>query len=43
MTGVHEQATANNVEAVRLFYIPVNLTIPALTHCSHPSQSLNVG
>jgi hypothetical protein len=28
MTGVHGQADANGTEAVRLFYIPVNLTVP---------------
>ena len=28
VTGVHEQGVANAVESVRLFYFPVNLTIP---------------
>ncbi|MBD1843391.1 hypothetical protein H6F89_08250 [Cyanobacteria bacterium FACHB-63] len=28
MTGVHGQVDTNPVEAVQLFYIPVNLTIP---------------
>ncbi|MGV0029085.1 hypothetical protein, partial [Phormidesmis priestleyi] len=28
VTGVHEQGVANGVESVRLFYFPVNLTIP---------------
>jgi hypothetical protein len=31
MTGVHGQAVVLKVEPVRLFYVPVNLTIPSLT------------
>jgi UDP:flavonoid glycosyltransferase YjiC (YdhE family) len=32
MTGVHGQADANGIEAVRLFYIPVNLTVPQIRY-----------
>lgn len=28
MTGIHGQADAINVEPVRLFYIPIKLTMP---------------
>jgi hypothetical protein len=28
MTGVHKEQVAITVEPVRLFYVPVNLTIP---------------
>ena len=29
MTGVHKEQVAITVEPVRLFYVPVNLTIPS--------------
>ncbi|MBD1846877.1 hypothetical protein H6F89_26410 [Cyanobacteria bacterium FACHB-63] len=40
MTGVHGQAVVLKVEPVRLFYVPVNLTIPINLFRQHGFASM---